>query len=93
MAKHIKERTQEKDRVSVGLTATDISRYDAALKANDADKNGKANKDEIYKTLMEIDLTMKQKEELWAEQGYTQDKKPQSLAQYTAQLAKKKNKK
>ena len=82
LAKHIKEIQTEKDRVSVGLTTTDINRYNDALKANDANKDGQYNKDEIYQTLMEIDLTMKQKETLWAENGYVKDGKPQSLSDY-----------
>lgn len=90
VAKHAKEKQKEANRSKVGLTQKDIDKYEAALDKYDTDKNGSASKEEIYNALMSIDLSMKQKNALWNEKGYTQDKKPQSISQYEEQLAKKK---
>jgi len=70
MKAHIKEQTTNQNRDKVGLSDSDMTKYQEYLDRYDANHNGKYTQEEVYNALMAIDLSMKQKETLWNENGW-----------------------
>lgn len=70
MKAHIKEQTTNQNRDKVGLSDNDMTKYQEYLDRYDANHNGKYTQEEVYNALMAIDFSMKQKEELWNENGW-----------------------
>ena len=65
-----KERAKQSSRSEAGITAAESKKYDKLLTKYDEDSNGTYTQQEVYNALMHIDLTMKQKETLWNENGW-----------------------
>ena len=70
MKVHIKEQTTNQTRDKVGLSDSDMTKYQEYLDRYDANHNGKYTQEEVYNALMAIDFSMKQKETLWNENGW-----------------------
>ena len=70
MKDHIKKKGNEEIRNKVGLTESDLSNYQTMLDKYDTEPRGSYTRDEVLAALMAIDLSMKQKEALWNENGW-----------------------
>ena len=67
-------------RANVGLTDSDIQKYEDALDKHDYDNNGRPNQEETYWTLVDLALSKSQTEQLWGEKykGSFADYKPKT---------------